>query len=90
MSNLPILSLVTFLPLIGALAILIIKGKHEPNNLVAFQYLCVDLSENFFEMKDKKIKNVHINLQITEASNEQILPLIQAIADSYDIVYTKN
>jgi len=29
MSNLPILSLVTFLPLIGALAILIIKGKQE-------------------------------------------------------------
>ena len=41
-------------------------------------------------MKDKKSKNVHINLQITESSNEQILPLIQAIADSYGIEYTKN
>ena len=70
--------------------ILIIKGKHEPDNLVAFQYLCVDLSEKFFEMKDKKSKNVHINLEITEASNEQILPLIQAIAGSYGIEYTKN
>ena len=70
--------------------ILTIKGKHEPDNLVAFQYLCVDLSEKFFEMKYKKSKTVHINLQITEASNEQILPLIQAIADSYGIEYTKN
>ena len=31
-----------------------IKGKHDPDNLVAFQYLCVDLSEIFFEMKEKK------------------------------------
>ena len=31
-----------------------IKGKHDPDNLVAFQYLCVDLSEIFFEMKKKK------------------------------------
>ena len=67
--------------------VLIIKGEHEPDNLVAFQYLCVDLSEIFFEMKDKKCKNVHINLQITEASNEQILPLIQTIAYSYGIEY---
>ena len=29
MSNLPILSLVTFLPLIGALAILMIKGEKQ-------------------------------------------------------------
>ena len=34
----------------------LIKGKHDPDNLVAFQYLCVDLSEIFFEMKEKKIK----------------------------------
>ena len=32
----------------------LIKGKHDPDNLVAFQYLCVDLSEIFFEMKEKK------------------------------------
>ena len=32
----------------------LIKGKHDPDNLVAFQYLCVDLSEIFFELKDKK------------------------------------
>ena len=41
-------------------------------------------------MKEKKNKNVKLNLQITDASNEQILPLIQAIADSYGIEYTKN
>ena len=69
--------------------VLIIKGKHEPDNLVAFQYLCVDLSEIFFEMKDKKCKNVQLNLQITEASNEQVQPLIQAIADNCGIEYTK-
>ena len=69
--------------------VLIIKGKHAPNNLVGFQYLCVDLSEIFFELKEKKCKNVQINLQITEASNEKVQPLIQAIADNYGIVYTK-
>ena len=69
--------------------VLIIKGKHEPDNLVAFQYLCVDLSEKFFEMKDKKCKNVQLNLQITEASNEQVQPLIQAIADNCGIEFTK-
>ena len=69
--------------------ILIIKGKHEPDNLVAFQYLCVDLSEKFFEMKDKKSKNVHINLQLTNTSNEKLLPLIHAIADTYGIEYKK-
>jgi len=36
----------------------LIKGKHDPDNLVDFQYLCVDLSEIFFEMKDKKNKEV--------------------------------
>ena len=35
-----------------------IKGKHDPDNLIAFQYLCVDVSEIFFEMKDKKNKEV--------------------------------
>ena len=69
--------------------VLIIKGKHAPNNLVGFQYLCVDLSEIFFELKEKKYKNVQTNLQITEASNEKVQPLIQAIADNYGIVYTK-
>ena len=70
--------------------VLTIKGKHDPNNLVAFQYLCVDLSEKFFEMKNKKCKNVQLNLQITETSNEQVQPLIQAIADNYCIEYTKS
>ena len=67
------------------LPVLKIKGKHDPENLVSFQYLCVDLSEIFFEMKDKKSKEVQLYLQITDASNEQILPLIQAIANSHGV-----
>ena len=62
-----------------------IKGKHDPDNLTAFQYLCVDVSEIFFEMKEKKIKNVQLDLDISNASNEKMLPLIQAIGDSHGI-----
>ena len=62
-----------------------IKGKHDPENLIAFQYLCVDISEIFFEMKEKKIKTVQLDLQISNASNEKMLPLIMAIADSHAI-----
>ena len=69
--------------------ILIIKGKYEPDNLVAFQYLCVDLSEIFFEIKDKKSKKVQFNLQVSNTSNAKMLPLIHAIADSYGIEYIK-
>ena len=65
--------------------VLNIKGKHDPDNLIAFQYLCVDVSEIFFEMKDKKSKEVQLYLQIANDSNEQILPLIQAIADSHGV-----
>ena len=63
----------------------LIKGKHDPDNLVAFQYLCVDLSEIFFEMKEKKNKEVQLDLQVTNTTNEQLLPLIRAIADSHGI-----
>ena len=63
----------------------LIKGKHDPDNLVAFQYLCVDLSEIFFEMKDKKNKEVQLDLQVTNTTNEQLLPLIRSIADSHGI-----
>ncbi len=63
----------------------LIKGKHDPDNLVAFQYLCVDLSEIFFEMKDKINKEVQLDLQVTNTTNEQLLPLIRAIADSHGI-----
>ena len=62
----------------------LIKGKHDPDNLIAFQYLCVDLSEIFFELKDKK-KEVQLDLQVTNTTNEQLLPLIRAIADSHGI-----
>ena len=62
-----------------------IKGKHDPDNLVAFQYLCVDLSEIFFEMKEKNNEEVQLVLQITNTTNEQLLPLIRAIADSHGI-----
>ena len=62
-----------------------IKGKHDPDNLIAFQYLCVDISEIFFEMKDKKIKTAQLDLQISNATNEKMLPLIMAIADSHAI-----
>ena len=63
----------------------LIKGKHDPDNLVAFQYLCVDLSEIFFELKDNKNKEVKLDLQVTNTTNEQLLPLIRAIADSHGI-----
>ena len=62
-----------------------IKGKHDPDNLIAFQYLCVDISEIFFEMKDKKTKEVQLDLQASNTTNEQLLPLIRAIADSHGI-----
>ena len=65
--------------------VLNIKGKHDPDNLVAFQYLCVDVSEVFFELKDKKNKEVQLDLQVTNTTNEQLLPLIRAIADSHGI-----
>ena len=66
--------------------ILIVKGKHDPDNLAAFQYLCVDLTEIFFEIKPKNIKEVLLDLQVSNTKNEKLLPLIQAIADSYGIV----
>jgi hypothetical protein len=65
--------------------VLNIKGKHDPDNLVSFQYLCVDVSEVFFELKDKKNKEVQLDLQVTNTTNEQLLPLIRAIADSHGI-----
>ncbi|HIO60421.1 MAG TPA: hypothetical protein EYN39_01140 [Deltaproteobacteria bacterium] len=63
----------------------LIKGKHDPDNLVAFQYLCVDLSEIFFEMKNKKMNEVQLDLQVTNTTNEKLLPLIRAIAESHGI-----
>ena len=42
--------------------VVIVKGRYDPDNLFAFQSLCVDLSEIFFEMKPKKFKE---NLQKT-------------------------
>ena len=68
--------------------IVIVKGRHDPGNLVAFQYLCVDLSEIFFEMKPKKFKEVKLDLQVTNTTNEKLLTLIQTIADSHGIVMT--
>ena len=65
----------------------LIKGKHDPDNLVAFQYLCVDLSEIFFEMKKKNMNEVQLDLQITNVSNEKMLPLIRAIAESNGIEF---
>ena len=65
--------------------IVLIKGKHDPDNLVAFQYLCVDLSEIFFEMKGSRGREVRLDLQVNNTTNDQILPLIRAIADSHGI-----
>ena len=65
--------------------VLNIKGKHDPDNLVSFQYLCVNVSEVFFELKDNKNKEVQLDLQVTNTTNEQLLPLIRAIADSHGI-----
>ena len=57
-------------------AVVLIKGKYDPDNLVAFQYLCVDLSEIFFEMKTKKFKEVNLSLKVTDVTNEKIFQLI--------------
>ena len=65
--------------------LVLIKGKHDPDNLVAFQYLCVDLSEIFFEMKGSRGREVRLDLQVNNTTNDQILPLIRAIADSHGI-----
>ena len=66
--------------------IVIIKGTHDPDNLSAFQYLCVDLSEIFFEMKPKEFKEVKLDLQVSNTTNEKLLPLRQSIADSHGII----
>ena len=65
--------------------IVLIKGKHDPDNLVAFQYLCVDLSEIFFEMKGRGEKEALLDLKVNNTTNEQLFPLIRAIADSHGI-----
>ena len=65
--------------------IVLIKGKHDPDNLVAFQYLCVDLSEIFFEMKGSRGREVRLDLQVNNTTNDQILTLIRAIANSHGI-----
>ena len=67
------------------LPIVLIKGKHDPDNLVAFQYLCIDLSEIFFEIKTKKFKEVQIDLQVTNITNEKMLQLTLAIAENHGI-----
>lgn len=67
------------------LPVILVKGKHEQDNLVAFQYLCVDLSEIFFEMKTKKFNEAHLDLQVTDVKNEKMLQLIFAIAENYGI-----
>ena len=69
-------------------AVVLIKGKYDTDNLVAFQYLCVDLSEIFFEMKDKKSKEVHLDIQVINTTNKQLLPLIQTIADFHGVVFS--
>ena len=68
------------------LPVVLVKGKHDPDNLVAFQYLCIDLSEILFEMKTKKFKELQLDFQVNNTTNEQFLPLIQTIADFHGIV----
>ena len=65
--------------------VVLVKGKHDPDNLVAFQYLCIDLSEIFFEIKAKKFKEVQLDLQVTNAANEKMLQLIFALAENHGI-----
>ena len=36
-------------------------------------------------MKDKKMKEVQLDLEIVDATNEEIMPLIQAIADQHGV-----
>ena len=65
--------------------VVLVKGQHDPDNLIAFQYLCVDLSEIFFEIKTKKYKEVHLSLKVTDVANEKIMQLIFAIAENHGI-----
>jgi len=65
--------------------VVLVKGRHDPDNLVAFQYLCVDLSEIFFETKTKKYKEVTLSLEVTNVTNEKLLQLILAIAENQGI-----
>ena len=67
------------------LPVVLVKGKHDPDNLVAFQNLCIDLSEIFFEIKTKKFKEAQIDLQVTNVTNEKMLQLIFAIAENHGI-----
>jgi hypothetical protein len=66
-------------------SMILIKGKHDPDNLVAFQYLCVDLSEIFFALKGRGRKEIQLNLQVKNFTNEQLLQLIRSIADSHGV-----
>jgi hypothetical protein len=66
-------------------SMILIKGKHDPDNLVAFQYLCVDLSEIFFALKGRRRKEIQLNLQVKNFTNEQLLQLIRSIADSHGV-----
>ena len=66
--------------------ILIVKGTHDPENLASFQYLCVDLSDIFFEIKTKKLKEVRLDFQVSNNSTkEKMLQLVHSIADIYGI-----
>ena len=65
--------------------IVLIKGKYDPDNLVAFQYLCVDISEIFCEMKRSRGREVQIDLRFNNTTTEVLLPLFRAIADSHRI-----
>ena len=67
------------------LPIVIVKGNHDPDNLASFQYLCVDLSEIFFEIKPRKFREVQLELQVTNTAVEKILPLIFSIAENHGI-----
>ena len=67
------------------LPVVLVKGRHDPDNLIAFQYLCVDLSEIFFEIKTKKYKEVQLSLKVTNVTNERLLQLILAIAENHEI-----
>ena len=67
------------------LPVILVKGRHDPDNLIAFQYLCVDLSEIFFEMKTKKFKEVTLSLKVTDVTKEKIMQLILAIAENHGI-----
>ena len=64
---------------------LIILGKHDPDNLLAFQHLCVDLAEVFFQLKKQNVTEVGLEVNVDKQGIKEIFPIINVLGKSQDI-----